>query len=80
LLISFPTQCTVEEAYTRTRYDWMREALRAWVNRQGWADEVNLVDPPPKLSPEPIPVPTNDSSLAGAVMGGVQPETPLAQS
>ncbi|KAH7617995.1 putative Nudix hydrolase 13, mitochondrial [Nannochloris sp. 'desiccata'] len=55
--------CTVEEAYSRARYDWMRQALRAWVNRQGWADQLHLVDPPPKPSPEPSPVATNGSSL-----------------
>lgn len=38
-------QCTIEEAYEKARYDWMREALRAWVVRQGWIDQVALVTP-----------------------------------
>jgi hypothetical protein len=68
----------------------MRLALRSWVNRQGWADQLHLVDPPPKSSPEPKPEVVNDSSLdalplpqqqmPGVVMGAVQPETPAVQS
>ena len=38
-------QCTIEEAYQRARYDWMRAALRVWVERNGWADQVTLIDP-----------------------------------
>jgi hypothetical protein len=79
-------QCTVEEAYSRARYDWMREALRAWVDRQGWADQLHLVDPPPKLSPEPSPVAGNGSLDAYPALPqlpghqAVQPDTPAVQS
>ena len=78
-------QCTVEEAYSRARYDWMREALRAWVARQGWTDQLHLVDPPPKLSPEPSPVTTNGASSLDTASPLLpqqlpQPETPVVQS
>jgi diphosphoinositol-polyphosphate diphosphatase len=28
--------CSLEEACRRCRYDWMREALVAWMRRKGW--------------------------------------------
>lgn len=29
---------SVEEACARSKHEWMRDALRAWVHRQGWTD------------------------------------------
>lgn len=29
-------QFTIEEAYQKARYDWMKEALRVWITRHGW--------------------------------------------
>lgn len=30
--------CSLEDACTRCRYDWMREALITWMQRRGWHD------------------------------------------
>lgn len=30
--------CSLQEACSRCRYDWMREALIVWIQRQGWED------------------------------------------
>ena len=29
-------QCSLQEACARCRYDWMREALVAWITSRGW--------------------------------------------
>lgn len=35
-------QCSLPEASRQCKHEWMREALRAWVRRRGWADAVQL--------------------------------------
>lgn len=52
--------CSIPEAYARCRYDWMREALAAWLVRKGW--------PVPTL-PEghsPVAATTNGNSLVSS--------------
>jgi diphosphoinositol-polyphosphate diphosphatase len=60
--------CTLEDAHALCRYDWMRQALRAWVRRKGWAVAwaapgalAGGAPPPPAIaadgSPPPPPPP-----------------------
>ncbi len=37
-----PAQCSLPEASRQCKHEWMREALRTWVRRRGWADSLQL--------------------------------------
>jgi diphosphoinositol-polyphosphate diphosphatase len=73
--------CPLGEAYGRARYDWMREALRAFVERKGW--ELAAVvraggggASPANGGASPSPSPVAPAAAGEAAGAGPQPMGP----
>ena len=65
-------QCTLEEAYSKARYDWMRDALATWIKRKGFQNVSLRVHDGDCIN-------NNDSATTGITSSPLissQPETP----
>jgi len=60
--------CTIEEAYSKARYDWMRDALREWIKSKGW--ETSSL--PENIAGRTLP-PAPVATAAGAEFVGILP-------
>ena len=53
-LMVIPVQLSVEEACTKCRHPWMREALQMWLEQRGWAARQHCSSLEPQTNGVPV--------------------------
>jgi diphosphoinositol-polyphosphate diphosphatase len=71
--------CTIGEAYSRCRYDWMRDAMAVWLQRKGWPVPVGIVGSPAvngaSMAATPVTPPEAATALAATDVRGIAVKT-----